>query len=388
MHTLGSQRLSSQTLSNSHQFSGASSINIGVFTVGIQSAQTFSTIATTASYNEQFQNISYELNSMRQHYQKQVNDMISSGSQAKGALRSKGVQLAWKYEQAEVQMGGKGTANWSRQERQSILKVGKVRGAEGHHINSVASSPELQANPDNIQMVENRAEHQKMHGGDFKNPTKGKLIDRNQRLKQANQKRIVKNECAGIGKAAAIGLGMGFALGFIAELAQSGVSIENVKNAAVVGAGLGGESAALGVLNHVIVRGIGDLAQDAIQGVLQNIGIKVTENISRMCNMGVTGGIAIIAFSVYQFCKLKLMGYDTKECLIRVGKSAAFSLTVLTLSIIAQGIWAGAAGIIVSLGIGATLMTYTFVRSRYMQKLIDRLLIYTIQKYEPIYAVG
>lgn len=104
--------------------------------------------------------------------------------------------------------------------------------------------------------------------------------------------------------------------------------------------------------------------------------------------MGVIEGIAIIVFSVYQFYKLKLMGYDTKECLIRVGKSATFSLTMLTLSIFAQGIWGEAAGIIVSLGIGAKLMTYTFVRFRYTQKLINRILIYTIQKYKPVYTVA
>lgn len=130
-----------QTLSSAHRFSDVSSINIGVFTVGIQSAQTFSTIATTANYHEQFYSIFNELNGMRQYYQKQVNEMILSGSQVKGALRSKGVHLVWKYEQAEIQMGGKGTSNWSRQERQNILKVGKVRGAEGHHINSVACHP-------------------------------------------------------------------------------------------------------------------------------------------------------------------------------------------------------------------------------------------------------
>ena len=75
-----------------------------------------------------------------------------------------------------------------------------------------------------------------------------------------------------------------------------------------------------------------EIARNALQGVAQNIEITVTEDLSRMINTGITANISIILFSVYQFSKLKLMGYETKEYLIRVGKSVSFSL----LSLIAQ----------------------------------------------------
>ena len=84
--------------------------------------------------------------------------------------RSKGVKLAWKYEKADIEMGGKGSANWNENQRQEILENGKVRGAEGHHQRNVADHPEDQADPNNIKYYKSREEHlQEGHGGDFKN---------------------------------------------------------------------------------------------------------------------------------------------------------------------------------------------------------------------------
>lgn len=71
-----------------------------------------------------------------------------------------------------------------------------------------------------------------------------------------------------------------------------------------------------------------------------------------MCAMGVVGTLTIVISTVYQFVKLKMSGFSTKDSLIRVGKSAALSLSMLALSIIAQGIWGGPAGIIVSITSG------------------------------------
>ncbi|PJN59822.1 hypothetical protein PAEAM_28570 [Paenibacillus sp. GM1FR] len=70
--------------------------------------------------------------------------------------------------------------------------------------------------------------------------------------------------------------------------------------------------------------------------------------------------------------------------MIRVGKSAAYSLTILVLSIIAQGLWCGWVGTVVSVGIGFTVIVFKFGQSRYNQGLVERLRLYTIQKYEPL----
>lgn len=385
MQLLANKGLHSFGLPTPSRIAGGIEMNAGVFTAGIQSVQTFSTIATTNSFNSQFHNVFNELNTLRHEYQQQVNELLAGDAEVKDVLRNKGVSLAWKYEQAELQMDGGGSRDWSDTQKREILEHGKVRGAEGHHINNVSDHLYDQTNPDNIKFAKTRAEHQEMHGGDFRNPTSGEHIDRNERLTHANVHRVARNEWSGIGMAAAIGLSAGFTIGFTVKLAQSGLSIESLKHAAIAGAKASGEGALLGVVNHLVVRSIGEAASSALQGAGQNIGMTVTENLAKMCNMAVMGGMAVIVFSVYQFCKLKLMGFSTKECLLRVGKSAAFSVTVLVLSIVAQGLWGGCAGLVVSVGIGFVVLTYKIGSARYNQMLVERIRIYTMEKYRPIY---
>lgn len=59
-----------------------------------------------------------------------------------------------------------------------MLNEGKVKGYEGHHINNVRDRPDLAGNPDNIRFVKGRSEHLKEHDGNWRNPTKGKLLKR------------------------------------------------------------------------------------------------------------------------------------------------------------------------------------------------------------------
>ena len=87
--------------------------------------------------------------------------------------------------------------------------------------------------------------------------------------------------------------------------------------------------------------------------------IEITKNVSKMCKMGIVGALSIMLFSSYQFYKLKRNGMATKEALINVGKQTLFSLSLLAVSIAAQGIWGGPAGIIVSVSTGIILIVYT-----------------------------
>jgi hypothetical protein len=48
-------------------------------------------------------------------------------------------------------------------------------GGEMHHINSVQSHPHLSAEPDNFEWKPDRKTHLDAHGGDWRNPTSGKL---------------------------------------------------------------------------------------------------------------------------------------------------------------------------------------------------------------------
>lgn len=304
--------------------------------------------------------------------------------------RSTGVSRAWKYEYSEVKMGGKGTGNFNSQQRQELLNNRRVRGAEGHHINNVSDHPELQADPNNIKMVADREAHLREHHGDFKNETSGPLFDRDARLIKTNKARVIRNELSGIGLAAAIGLGTGFTIGFITALAQTGMNPDSIKYAFVNGAKAGGESASLATGSAILGRTIGAVASKALRDTILthmsgNIAGNMMENLAQMCNIGVVGSLTIIALSVYQFARLKQMGYSTKESLLRTGKSAALSASILILSIVAQGIWGGQIGIVISLVAGVIVTGYTLGKTIHNRKIFEQIMLYTIRRCCPIF---
>ena len=99
--------------------------------------------------------------------------------------RQAGVAKAWRQERRLVKLTGNGTRRWTRAEKAELLSKGRVKGYEGHHVNSADAHPHLAATPDNIKFVKGRAEHLKEHGGAFQNPTKGPMLDRSTRLDAA-----------------------------------------------------------------------------------------------------------------------------------------------------------------------------------------------------------
>lgn len=109
-----------------------------------------------------------------------ISNLFSKGDDvAKGieAARRSAVREAWRMEKEIISNGGEGRRAWTEAEKKELLETGRVRGYEGHHINSVADNPDLAGNPNNIDFVQGRAEHLDRHGGDFRNPTSGPLID-------------------------------------------------------------------------------------------------------------------------------------------------------------------------------------------------------------------
>lgn len=304
--------------------------------------------------------------------------------------RNLGVSNAWKYEYAEVKMSGKGTRNWTNEERIELLKNGKVKGMQGHHINNVSHHTEQQSNPNNIKFVTTE-EHLQEHRGCFKNETKGKMLDRDQRLIKTNSKRVIKNEIYGLGTAAAIGLGIGFTIGFLVSLSQNDLNPNSIKHAFIIGTKSGIESSAMAMGGHIIGRSIGSVVSDSLSSYVigflgENIAEETLNNISKMCNIGVAGTLTIAIFSVYQFAKMKIMGLSTRECLIRTGKSAALSFSVLILSIVAQGIYGGSVGVIVSV-IAGIIMTGSILKKEVkVRDIAKKINIYSISLTEPVFA--
>lgn len=91
-------------------------------------------------------------------------------------LRSKGVSKAWARERALVRRG-RGTRNWSVAEQKELLRTGRVKGYQGHHMKSVSKYPDYAADPKNIQFLNTRKgnnEHLKAHKGDYHNESDGR----------------------------------------------------------------------------------------------------------------------------------------------------------------------------------------------------------------------
>jgi hypothetical protein len=345
----------------------------------------FITSATTTSFNNQLSNYLNILNTKRDLLTQKVQQGLSNDPGYKSA-RSDGVKLAWEYEQADVDMGGKGSANWNRQQRNEIQDRGHVRGAEGHHQKNVANHPEEQANPDNIKFYKDRDSHlDEGHGGDFHNETDGPMIDKNKMLKDTNSKRVFKNEVSGLGIAVAIGAGVGATIGFVVSLAQSGVNPESIRMAAIEGTKGGFEGGILSAASYGIGRTIGEVATKASAGLLSNLGVNITENIMQMCNMAVIGVLTITVFSAYQFIKLKRQGMATREALFQVGKQALFSLSLLAVAIAAQGILGGPAGIVVSISIGVIFIAYKAADLIHTRQFTEELRVYVINKACPTF---
>ncbi|KEO71621.1 DUF6443 domain-containing protein [Anditalea andensis] len=107
-----------------------------------------------------------------------ISDAIQE-SKNLNSLRRSGVRKAWNQEKALVESGAEGTRNWTKAELFELKETGKVKGYEGHHINSVKSNPEMAGNPDNVEFVKKGKEHLDKHDGNYRNPSSGEVIKRN-----------------------------------------------------------------------------------------------------------------------------------------------------------------------------------------------------------------
>lgn len=356
----------------------------GLTTVPV-SQLSHATAVITTGYNDQLTNHITRLNTLRAGDIERYGGSIFAPN---SSARNMGVKRAWMYEKADIQMGGKGSANWTADEQRQIIEHGTVRGAQGHHQQNVSDHPEQQANPDNIKFYKTRKDHlQQGHDGNWDNESNKPMADKNEMLKKTNSKRVLKNEVYGLALAAAIGTGVGFTLGFVTSLAQSGISPDTLKYAAIEGTKGGAEGGFLTAISYGLSRTLGEVATTAISGVLGKFVTTVTENITKMVNMGVAGVLTIAVFATYQFIKLKIKGEATKEALIHVGKQALFSLSILAVSIAAQGIWGGAAGLIVSISVGIIIVSYSIVDSVHQRHFAERIRTYTIEKCYPSFAL-
>lgn len=371
----GTRRLSDYTLPDSFRITETAKGAL-MPTALAAAANRFGTV--TVGFNNQYHDFLHTLGARRAELAQTVQSQLEQNPDYTGS-RNAGVKLAWQYEQADIQMGGKGSADWTRAEREEILhsKTGTVSGAEGHHQKNVVDHPEYQADPDNIKFYKSRQEHlEQGHDGNFQNESDAPFIDKNRMLARTNNRRVLINEIKGAGISVAIGFGAAFTISAVAELAR--VGIDSVEMGELIGHAMraGIEGGAVSTVTY----GAGRL----VSSVLQKQGIDLLTRTGALANFASVGAISIILVATYQFLKMEMRDVETSAALKEVGKQALFSISVLATSIAVQGIYGGCAGIIVSTGVGFVVLTAGAVQSAHQRKLETQIREYTIEEYRPL----
>jgi len=107
------------------------------------------------------------------------NNCYINGKTPLPGSRGTGVARAAAAEVDLVRRTGKGTLDWTKTEIEYIQRTGELPdGIVGHHINSVSKYPEWAGDPRNVKFVRGQPEYLLEHGGNYRNPTTGPLIDR------------------------------------------------------------------------------------------------------------------------------------------------------------------------------------------------------------------
>ena len=363
-------------------------VNPMLMAVPMQSANAFSVMQVTNNYNAQCDYFRNSISSKVTQWTNRLNAKLLQNPCFTG-YRQYGRELAWRYEQAEIIMGGKGTVKWTRSQVQEILQIDfkhkcSVRGYEGHHLKSVATHPEEQVNPNNIAICSHDDHFNKFHERNWRNQTDKPITEnRDERLLKINKRRVGKNELSGVGIAAVIGFATGASIGFIVTLAQNGLSPESFKLAAIEGGKVGLEGMAFGVIGHIASRTLGEMATGAMTGLFANMGVELTENLMKACNMGVVGAVIIVTSSIYQYVRLRRAGCSTEECFARIGKQALVSVSSLAVMIMVQASFGSGPAAIVGISISAIALSYSLYQAYHNKLLAGKIQGYVIEKSYP-----
>lgn len=340
-------------------------------TMPLQTNNVVRAAETANNYNQQLNDYLTKLNDLRAVHQQELGQYLDgNGTHDAYTYRQRGVDMAWKYEKADIEMGGRGSEHWNRQERQQILQDGRVQGAEGHHQQNVADHPTEQSNPDNIKFYRDKQQHlEEGHGGDFHNESDAPMTDKNQMLKDTNNRRLVGNELMGAGIAAVISFVAAFSISLIVAAAQDGITPETLKSSTING----GNGAIIGTAGYAVGRVVANHITPMLVNALKKTGLKATPNISGACTMAITGVAIIAIVSTIQFIRLKCKGYATKDALKQVGKQAIKSLAILALSVLIQALFGNVVALVVGLAIGAIFLIRTLWSIHEGRKLSEKI---------------
>lgn len=322
-------------------------------------------------YNQEYLAGSLKLADARAKYQAHVDEQLKIDPSFDD-YRAKGVTQAWAHEQFDLKMGGNGSRDYTLEQRAELLDRGKIRGLDGHHINSVGDNPSMQADPDNIVFV-TRDEHFEAHKGNWQTQTSGKTIDRAEMNRRTNMRRVVKNELRGLGISAAIGFGVGVTISVIMELSRTGLQDADIplllKRSLISGV----ETAGISSITYIVGRG----TSYALENVFHLTPLATTNVLS-------VGAISSSIAVVYQVAKMKIMGMSQDEIYDVAGKQATVSMLSVALTSLATGLYGGVGGIVASIGFAVIYLGYNIGSNIHNRALNDKLRAYTVEQYRPV----
>lgn len=311
--TIRSRRLAN--LSAQHKVSGL---------IGLASGSIlYHTSSITTGYNLQLrQKLSY-LKHYDDIYRTEVEQRLRVDSNYRGS-RDKGVDQAWAYERTELEFGGRGSVKWTKNEREEILKRGRLRGAEAHHQKNVANHPEEQANPNNFRFFRTKEEHLQVgHNGDFRNESDAPFIDRTKRITRANTRRVLIAEATAVGLTAIIAFATTASMSFIIEMAKGDSSPEDFKRAFSESMKIGGISTITATVCYGLSRIIITPATTSLSNALARAGIHIGEIGRGLVGMGIMAVVTIAITSFFTYVCMRRSGVSIGQSLKRVAINAS-----------------------------------------------------------------
>jgi hypothetical protein len=322
-------------------------------------------------FNRQFYSLTTNLAARQATLNAKLATQLANESSFK-RLRGGGVTLAWRYEKADIEMGGSGTENWTASEKERILHSPKhkVPGAEGHHINNVAKHPEMQADADNIKFYRSRKEHlNEGHGGDFNNESRGDLIDREAKLIATNRARILRQELTAMGISAAIGFSIGFGITLAFELSRNGFKNGDFVKSLGAAAGSGIKSAGLASVGYLSTRLI-----------------TTRFGVSSYTAGFIAGAAMIFAAGAVKYARRRMDGWNKESALIQSVKESSLPLATMSASFAFALLGGPVVGTAVVLGMTALTTAFAIgknIKGRKLNEVIDAVVV---ECHEPHYA--
>lgn len=296
--------------------------------------------------------------------------------------RSLSPKRAWEYERERIRRGFRGTRRYTPEEKQCILKYGKLtakggfKGASVHHPRSVKAHPYDQADPDNSYICKLLSEHLEKHGGDFRKETDNPFRKdwQNKDFRNKTENRIAGKEFKLLAFQAVLAFFTAASITYILERYQNGDSEEAKRLAVEEALKQGTDAMGITAITLALSNRLLAPAVNKISGLLARLGLHVEAG---AIEFGVVGAIALAVTSVYMYVKYRTQGYGRKEALIAVGKQAVAPVIFLIAGVVLAALFGPGVAMLFSLIVTLAMLGYN-IFAVHQEKELQRTIAYGV----------